>query len=377
MPEQITYVVNSIQFFFSHRLPLAKKAVADGFQVSVCAPSAGDTPRERLRSEGITFVPAWFQRKGVRLWHAARWMLQGFWLSGVQRVKVVHLITLFPIVCWGLPLRLRGRRVVYALTGMGSVFGDDVPWVYRCVRPVLMVYLGFLFRHPKATVIVQNQDDQDYLCSRLRLTTDSVVLIRGSGVDVEAFPFQESRAEACPPVFLFGARLIAEKGLEDLVKASQLLTARGFNHEFWVAGTVDPGNPRSHTPQQIERWQKDTPGMRVLGAVQDMRSLFEKATAVILPSVYREGVPKFLLEGAAMGRPLICYDVPGCREIVLHEKTGLAVEAGDVQALADAMHRLATTPVLADRLRRAAYQRFQDLFTLETVVKRTLDLYSR
>ena len=105
-----------------------------------------------------------------------------------------------------------------------------------------------------------------------------------------------------------------------------------------------------------------------------MAALWQRAHIAVLPS-YREGLPKALLEAAASGRPMVATDVPGCREIVIDNETGLLVPARDAVALAEALRRLAGDSGLRQRLGRAARQRVMDHFSQERIATETLALY--
>ena len=142
---------------------------------------------------------------------------------------------------------------------------------------------------------------------------------------------------------------------------------------FWLVGPTDPENPASIPEAQLARWVEEGI-LEWLGPRDDVAALWQQAHIAVLPS-YREGLPKALLEAAASGRPMVAADVPGCREIVIDNETGLLVPPRDGIALADALGRLAGDPALRQRLGSAARQRVLDHFSQDRIASETLALY--
>jgi glycosyltransferase involved in cell wall biosynthesis len=169
-------------------------------------------------------------------------------------------------------------------------------------------------------------------------------------------------------------RLLREKGVREFVEAAEMVT-RSVAARFLLAGAPDPGNPSSIDPAVIEAWHRQG-RVSFLGHREDIRDLLRDADLVVLPS-YREGAPLSLIEAAACGLPLIATDVPGCREIVLHNVNGLLVPPRHVKELADAILAL-----LQDDKRRVAMGRRSrslacELFSQERVVRETLNIYAK
>jgi glycosyltransferase involved in cell wall biosynthesis len=222
--------------------------------------------------------------------------------------------------------------------------------------------------------IFQNPDDLA-LFERLGLAhAERSVLIRGSGVDVDDYrPTTVPRAD--PPKALLVARMLKTKGVEEFYRAARILKERGVAVRFELVGAPDPQNPASLDEATLRRW--DTEGIvRWRGPVDDVRPALAEAAMAVLPS-YREGLPKALIEAAACGLPMVAFDVPGCREIVRHDRTGLLVPLYDAEALADAIERLAVDPALRSTMGEAARAMAVAEFSQASVTRRTLDLYEK
>jgi glycosyltransferase involved in cell wall biosynthesis len=152
------------------------------------------------------------------------------------------------------------------------------------------------------------------------------------------------------------------------------LRAKGLPIELLVAGTPDPANPASVSPQEVATWTHEA-GITLLGHVADIRTVWARAHIAVLPS-RREGLPKSLIEAAACGRPMVATDVPGCREVVRPD-TGLLVPAADPAALARAIATLAQSPDLRARFGAAARALAVERFSADAIGHATVDLYQR
>ena len=244
----------------------------------------------------------------------------------------------------------------------------------RVLRPAVKTLLRVALGGTGARLVLQNPDDVALFEQAALVDPQTVRLIRGSGVDCSRFVAPaRTRTAGAPMQVLLAARLLWDKGMAEYIEAARLLKAQGRDLRFLVAGTPDPGNPASIDEAQVRAWM-DEGLIDWLGHVQDMPALFARVDINVLPS-YREGLPKSLIEAAACGLPLITTDVPGCREVVTHERDGLLVPVRDAPALAQAIARLQDDSALAARLGEAARLKALNEFDERVVIARTLDVY--
>jgi glycosyltransferase involved in cell wall biosynthesis len=199
------------------------------------------------------------------------------------------------------------------------------------------------------------------------------MLIPGSGVDTRAL--QQLPEPMGPVTIAFVGRLLDDKGIRTLISAHHLLRDANKNIELLIAGTPDPANPASVSNQEAEQFGRK-PGVTWLGHVADIAALWARAHIAVLPS-RREGLPKSLLEAAACGRPMVATDVPGCREIVRPDETGLLVPVDDAPALYAAIEKLAATPALRAKFGAAARRLVEEKFSADAIGRQTVDLYRR
>ena len=198
-------------------------------------------------------------------------------------------------------------------------------------------------------------------------------LIRGSGVDVEQFrPVEGQRADDEIRVF-FASRLIAEKGINELLAAMERVRTSQPEAVLWIAGEPYAQNPTSLTAQDLERLEA-LPWVRTFGHVDDVERLLAQVDIVALPS-YREGTPKILLEAAACGLPIVATDIAGCRGVVEQGVNGNLVPVRAVKPLAKAIGRLCADADARQRMGSKGRRIILEGFSSEIVVGRTLGVY--
>ena len=230
--------------------------------------------------------------------------------------------------------------LVNSVMGLGSGFSRTTI-AARLRRRPLGLALRLVAGGSGGWTVVQNPEDRAAL-AELGIDVGRIALIRGSGVDISRFvPLPEPGGDAVAVALV--SRMLRDKGVLDAAAAIRRLRAQGLAIELLLAGPTDPDNANSLTPEVLRSLTAE-PGIEWLGPVADVRTVWRRAAIAVLPSTYGEGVPKTLLEAAACGRPLVAADVPGCREVVHPDETGILVPPHDVDRLAEAIAALAGDP---------------------------------
>jgi glycosyltransferase involved in cell wall biosynthesis len=363
---RIAIVVNEAKFFVSHRLVLAKAARDAGYEVVVITPG-GDGQAEILAA-GFEWHELRMSRGGrspLRELHAV-WQL--YRLYRRLRPDLVHHVAMKPIVYGTLVARLAGvPAVVNAVSGMGYMFTGGSR--LRAAFGALLYRVAL--RHPGLTLILQNSDD--LATFRRWLPGVDIVLVPGSGVDIERF--HPPRLPPADPCVLFTGRMLRHKGVGELIAAAARVRARCPAARFVLVGRADPDNPSAIPVADLER-AAEAGDIEWLGERKDIDALLRTASVFCLPS-YREGLSKSLLEAAATGVALVTTDAPGCREVVQHERNGLLVPVGDAQALADAVLRLLGDAPLRARLGAAARADATAHYAESAIIDAQLAIYRR
>ncbi len=366
----LIYVVTEDWYFLSHRLPLARAARNAGYDVVVL--TRVNAAREKILEEGFRLIPMDFSRASRSVLNEIRIVLELIRVYRKEKPLLVHHVSIKPVVHGTLAARIaRVPAVVNALTGLGYIFSSEMPKA-RILKKIMIPLLRLLLNAERSWVILQNRDDKEYLQKLGVLRRNATSVIRGSGVDLQAFSPRNPSGEGV--LVVFASRMLGDKGIREFVAAAAHLK-RSSKARFALVGDTDPENPSAVPAQQLACWSREY-GIEWWGKRDDMAEVLNQADIVCLPS-YREGLPKVLIEAAACGRPIVATDVPGCREIVEHEQNGLLVPVRDPQALARALKRLIEDESLRLKMGHRGREIACAGFAVERVIEQTLAGYQR
>jgi glycosyltransferase involved in cell wall biosynthesis len=367
---RLLFVVTEDWYFASHRLDLARAARDRGFDVALAARIS--SCREPIEREGIRVFPLRFMRRSSRnpiVELRAISELKEIYRS--WRPSIVHHVAAKPVIYGGLASRsAHVPAVVNALAGLGYTFSSPRRRA-RIMRAAVLAAYRFALRRENSRLIVQNQDDEAVVLANGLADGAAIRRVRGSGVDTAQFtPTEEPPGKTA---FVLAGRMLWDKGVGEFVAAARILRDRGVDARFILVGDADTENPAAIPQGQLQRWQTEGT-VEWWGHRNDMAEVFRSTHVACLPS-YREGLPKVLLEAAACGRALIASDVPGCREIAIHGKSGLLVPPRDPPALAAAMQTLVAEPDLRRRFGMEGCRVVRENFTIGHVSSQTIDIY--
>ena len=373
----LLFVVNEPYFFVSHRLPLAVGAMAEGYDVhlaapddNVWAPEAFQT-RPFLADRGITYHEISLSPRGMRPSEELATIRSLYALYRSVKPAVVHHVTAKPVLYGGIAARFaRVPAVVSAFPGLGLYFAASNP-AARLVRLALIRGYRFAAGHSNSWVIVQNRHDAETL-RRLGISKPGrTTVTRGSGVSLR--DFRPSAWPEGPPLIVLPSRMVREKGVDAFVDAARRLKSSGIQARFALVGNTHPSDPRAIPEETLRTWQEEGV-VEYWGRREDMPEVFAEASVVCLPS-YREGMPKALMEAAACGRPVVTYDVPGCRETVVDGSNGILVAERDLGALTESLRRLIGDRALCQRMGEEGRRLAETEFGVDRVVNQTLEIY--
>lgn len=325
---------NSAWNILNFRRSLVEALQLDGYRVVVIVPPGDDV--DALGKVGIDVATLPMNPRGVSPPDDA--LLAYRYLKLLKRLEPAAYLgfTAKPNIYGSMAAHACGVPVINNITGLGTQFGSK-KWVTRIVSILYRVALS-----RSRVVFFQNPDDAQLFVERRLVRSDQVGMLPGSGVDLERFapadgPSGEmGRGEVR---FLLMARLLRDKGVMEYVEAARMLRSSDHRPVFQLLGFRVPGDPASITEAELKAWRKEGV-VDHLGTASDVRPFVAQADCVVLPSAYREGVPRSLLEAAAMGKPIITTKTIGCREAVEDGVTGFLCEPRSAPALAAAMQRM-------------------------------------
>jgi glycosyltransferase involved in cell wall biosynthesis len=367
---KLMFLVTEDWYFVSHRLELAIAARRAGYEVVVA--TRIDRHGQRIREAGCSVRPVDFNRSGANPLEEFRTLLKLARLYREEAPDIVHHVAIKPVIYGSLIARITGvRNIVNALGGLGYVF-SSVGLRAKILRWIVKPALRFALGGRNTRLIVQNSDDRDRIIADGLASASSIRLIRGAGVDPGVY--RQAPVASDIPLVILPARLLREKGVVEFVEAARLLRERGTRARFALVGKPDLANPASVSQAEIDAWVSR--GLvEYWGWRDDMPAVFSQAQIACLPTYYGEGLPKSLLEAGASGCAIVATDIPGCREIVHHGKTGWLVPTRDVEALANALRQAIEDPGLRRQYSSSMQALIAADFSLDRVIAQTLAIY--
>ncbi|MCZ6804998.1 MAG: glycosyltransferase family 4 protein [Proteobacteria bacterium] len=366
----LMYVVTEDWYFCSHRLCLAKAAIAEGYDVSVVTQvkSHGKT----IESAGIKLIPLTFRRSGCNPFSDIKTIWSLFKIYRKEQPALLHHVSLKPVLYGTIAAQLAHvPTVINAMTGLGYVFtSKDIfaSAIKLIIQPVLKCILGF----KNTCSIFQNADDKMLLEGAIKEINKKSIIIRGSGVESNIFVPVENYIY--PPKVVLASRILRDKGVHEFLKAARILKEEHVDAKFILVGRIDTENHSAIEEKIIQDCQQEGI-IEWWGHRNNIFEILQKSTIACLPS-YREGMPKFLLEAASCGLPIVTTDVPGCKEIVLHNKNGFLVPEKNPIALAEAIKILINDEKLRARFGREGRKMVEKNFSSKIINKQTIDFYN-
>lgn len=369
--KKLFLVVNVDWFFVSHRMPIALRALEEGYDVTVFSIEEAGLGDE-IRSKGLKFVPLPTSRAGTNLFTEFKVLL--FLLRKYREGKpdVIHHVAVKPVTYGSIAAKLaKVPKVVNALSGLGFLFINSNQ--NRLLHWFVNSIFKYGFNNPNLRFILQNRDDFQMIQEVGVLKEEQIFMIKGSGVDLNRFQYKPE-PESKPIIVLLAARMLWDKGVGEFVRAAEMLKPKfGDKVNFVLAGNVDEGNKACIPESQLLEWTKKG-NVEWIGFQKNMKKINEECHIAVLPS-YREGLPKSLIEACAIGRPIITTDVPGCREVVDEGENGFLVENKNPESLANAMSKLIENKSLRLKMGKKARAKAEAEFSIENVLDRTFEIY--
>jgi glycosyltransferase involved in cell wall biosynthesis len=352
--------VNAAWNIWNFRKPLVEALLADGHRITVLAPP--DETNVQLASIGCDVQPLAMSVKGLNPLEDLRLERRFARVFRAQAPDIVLSYTIKNNIFGARPATTLGVPFVPNVTGLGTAFLSGKLLEQVSVR---------LYRRAFASlprVLFQNEDDRDLFVNCRIVQEHQTRLVPGSGIDLARFAPAPMPDPADPPIFLMIARLLRDKGVLEFVEAAQSIKARCPAARFQLLGALGPENRTAIDAAMVDAWVREGV-VEYLGTTNDVRPFIAAASCVVLPS-YREGAPRTLIEAAAMSRPVIATDVPGCRAVVDRSVSGFLCAARDARSLTEAIERfLALAPGMRAEMGRAGRAKMAREFDQAIVIE--------
>lgn len=322
----VLLTVNAAWNLWNFRVPVIAALLADGHRVTLLAPS--DRAVEKLQDMGCQFVDLPMDNTGLNPLRDLGLMRRFKRHFGDLKPDVVLSFTIKNNLYGSLAASRLGIPFIPNVTGLGTAFLSG-----SILRSIVESLYRFAFA-ALPCVLFQNIDDLELFVRRRLVSRRQARLVPGSGIDLVRFSAASLRDATNAPTLLMIARLLRNKGVIEFAEASRIVRESRPDVRFLLLGEPDADSPDAVDIATVQGWQA-THGVEYLGRCDDVRPHIAQADCIVLPS-YREGAPRTLIEAAAMARPVIATDVPGCRAVVEHGINGLLCEPKSPERLAEA-----------------------------------------
>lgn len=362
----VIFVANRAFALTNSRFLLMQHFLKLGWRV--VAATALDKSSDRLLKTRVIIEPVEFDRGGLSLWHDMKAFFSLIYIFRKYRPQLIHHFHAKPMILGNLAVRFVGNaKVVNTVTGLGHAFITGGITRYLAIAGYRLLVTG------GNITIFQNRDDMQLFIKNGWIPKDKARLIISSGVDTKRFYPKNLKKNETKRVLMV-ARLLWQKGVREFVEAAELIKREYLNVRFQLAGEWDPVHPDA-----VEKaWVYSAVNKGIiefLGYIDNMEELLRTIDVFVLPSYYREGVPRVLLEAAACGVPVVTTNVPGCREVVVDGETGYLVPPRNSKALAIAINKILTNSALRNRMGQAGRRLVEKEFDIRAITRKQLRIY--
>lgn len=356
-------MINTSWNIYNFRVGLLRALQEEGYKIIAIAPK--DEYSEKLETLGFEYHKIEMNNKGTNPIEDVKLMWDFYKLYKKLKPDVILHYTIKPNIYGTMAAGMLHIPVLSNISGLGTVFLDD-SFSSKVARFLYKVAL----KTPH-TVFYQNSHDRDLFISSKLVEENKTKLLPGSGIDTQKFRPTSVEKKSDGVSFLFIARLLKDKGLVEYVDAARMLVKQ-CDVKCYVLGAYYEGNPTAISKEEMSRWQEEGV-ITYLGVSDDVASHIASVDCVVLPS-YREGLSRVLLEAAAMEKPLITTNVPGCKEVVDDGFNGYLCEVKNTISLLEAMQKMVS---LSESKRHAFGKRGREKVIREFDEKLVIEQYKK
>ena len=329
----IYITANTSWYIYNFRMGTIERLVSLGYKVITVAPD--DEYKQKLENKGCRHYLIYMDKSTKNPFKDLRTLWSYYKVIKQTRPKVMLSFTPKCNIYGAIAARICDVKVITNIAGLGSVF------VSSSLSSKLVQQLYKFSQKYADHVFFQNEEDMSLFCEKKMVDKPRCSRLPGSGVNLLKFNY-------CEPIdgnikFILVSRMLLEKGIQLYVDAAKAIREKHPEIEFALLGQIDQKNPSGIPLELILSWQENG-WIKYLGKTDNVPDIVKEYTAVVLPSYYREGVPRSLLEAGALGKPIITTNNVGCRETVIDEVSGFICEAKNLNSLIDKLEEFINLP---------------------------------
>ncbi len=329
MDKKILIIVNSLDFFLTHRNTLAQKLAENGCNVEVITDMQG----KEYTDKNIKFHNFEIDRSSINPFSFFIKVIRLKKHLSINKYDIYYFVSHKSNILGGIATLFDLRKkIIFSISGLGYAFISN-NFLAKLVKALILLSYSILAKKSNSIFIFQNNDDKKLFLNYKILQDRQSIIIPGMGVDLQKFNFKERVFfQADKPIrVLFAGRLLIDKGIKEFLELASKFKNRNF--EFHISGKLDIDNPNAINPKDFNEYLSES-NLIYHGHI-NFDKMFElyRATDIFLLPSYREGFPKAAMEAAAMGQPLLMSNVPGCRDCIIDGLNGFLFENGDIEEM--------------------------------------------
>lgn len=325
---KIGFVDNSLWGQINFRGDLIEHLIKNGFEVVMISPKDTDL---KIKNEA-KYYNLKIERKSKNIFSDLKLMIKLFKIYKKEKFDLIFHYTIKPNIYGTIAAKLNNQTSISIVPGLGYTFIKE-NLLTKVVK--LMYWFSLKFSNE---VWFLNEEDKEYFVSNKLISEKKAKILQGEGVDTNRFkPTTKKTSEKT--IFLMVARVLWDKGFKEYVEAAEKIKSKYKNIEFQLLGMIDNDNPSAVSKETVEYYHNNNI-INYLGETKVAEKIIDKCDCLILPSFYREGIPRTLMEGGAMEKPLITTNNVGCKEVVDDGVNGFLCEIKNSDDLADKIEKI-------------------------------------
>lgn len=326
MNKKIVISINTSWNIINFRMGLLKALQNEGNKIVVVAPR--DKYSEMFKEHGFQYYDVNINNKGSNPIEDIKLTIDYYKLFKEIKPDIILNYTIKPNIYGTIAASLLNIKTINNIAGLGTLFVDE---------NIITKIAKYLYKYSQSKasyVFFQNRDDFKLFTYRKLVDINKSGILPGSGVNTDFFKPIEVARNDNKMVFLLIARMLWDKGIKEYVEAAKIIKRKNPNTEFQLLGFLDVANKSAISKEQMDTWVQEGI-VTYLGTSDNVKVEISNADCIVLPSFYREGTPRTLLESASMAKPIITTDNVGCRDVVDHQINGFICKIKDTKDLVD------------------------------------------
>ncbi|MGL4654239.1 glycosyltransferase family 4 protein [Cetobacterium sp.] len=329
--KKIMLSANNAFVIYNFRYGLMKALEQEGYEIITLA--GEDSVAEEIKNNGWKYINLDIDRRGKNIINDLKLFYSYYKIYKKEKPDYILQFTIKPNIYGTLAAKILGISVINNVTGLGDVFSKE-----NLTSKIVKLLYKVAFKFPKK-VFFQNDDDLEIFLKNKLIDRKICGRLPGSGVDIEKFKPLKKENSNEKFKFLFLGRISETKGVRLINEASKLLRDKYPNVEFQLLGKVYTEESSHVSKEELKEWEKHS-NIKYLGTSKDVRNEIKECDCILFPSYYREGVPRSLIEAAAMAKLIITTNNVGCKDIVQDGYNGYLAEPKDLDSLIEKIEKV-------------------------------------